>query len=273
MMTREQGTGPVDIDPGRPSVARIYDYCLGGSHHFEVDREAAEQIITRAPQMVATWRANRAFLRRVVRFCVRHGVDQFLDLGSGIPTVGNVHEIAQTANGGARVVYVDVDPVAVAHASTLLAGNPYATAVRADIANTDYLLKHPELRTMLDFGRPVAILMVAVLHFLPDAETAVAAYRDAVPPGSMLAISHATSDESAPWWQEALRAFAASGTVPGGGSGYIRTAAEIASLFGDFALEPPGLVRLPRWHPDAAPAPGEDDPDQFPAYGAVGVKP
>jgi len=272
-MERQRDTGPVDIDPRRPSVARIYDYCLGGSHHFEVDREAAEQIITRAPQMVAAWRANRSFLRRAVRFCLQHGVDQFLDLGSGIPTVGNVHEIAQSANSQARVVYVDIDPVAVAHASTLLAGNPYATAVRADIANTDYLLKHPELRTMLDLSRPVAVLMVAVLHFVVDAEAAVAAYRGAVPAGSMLAISHATSDESAPWWQEAQRAFASSDVVPGGGAGYLRPAAEIARLFGEFALVPPGLVRLPRWRPDSAPAPGDDDPDLFPAYGGVGVKP
>jgi hypothetical protein len=166
-----------------------------------------------------------------------------------------------------------VDPAAVIHSRSILAGDPDSAVLQANLLDADRVLTEAAGTGLLDLDRPACLLMVAVLHFLPDAESAVAEYRDAVPSGSMLAISHATSDDSAPWWREALRAFAASGSVPGGGSGYIRTRAEIAGLFGDFVLEPPGLVRLPRWHPDSAPAPGEDDPDQFPAYGGVGVKP
>src|SRR5947208_805756 len=176
---------PDDIDVTRPSAARVYDYFLGGAHNFEVDRQLAAQIASLTPNLAQTMRANRSFLRRAVRYLVAQGIEQFLDLGSGIPTTGNVHEVAQAANLRARVVYVDNEPVAVAHSRHLLATNPYATIVDADLRRPSVVMRHHETRRLLDFSRPVAVLMVSVLHFVTDEEDPagiVAAYRDALAP-------------------------------------------------------------------------------------------
>src|SRR5256885_7961686 len=148
---------PEGIDLSRPSVARAYDYTLGGAHNFAVDRDFARHLLAAVPDMRITARANRAFLHRAVRFLVEAGVRQFLDIGSGIPTVGNVHEIAQAAAPDARVAYVDIDPVAVAHSRQILAGNPGATPVPADLRRPDDNLGHPEGRALLDFDQPLAL--------------------------------------------------------------------------------------------------------------------
>src|SRR5215204_5210407 len=137
-----------EADPERPSSARIYDYLLGGFHNFDVDRVAAQKITEILPDMPLFMRANRTFLRRVVRFLTDQGIDQFLDLGSGIPTVGNVHEVAQQANPSARVVYVDNEPVAITHSRTILQDNPKATVIQADIRQPDVILSHPEIQRL-----------------------------------------------------------------------------------------------------------------------------
>ena len=155
---------PEDIDLERPSVARVYDFYLGGSHNFAVDRELGRRVIETFPLLPKTLQENRAFLRRAVRFCVEAGIRQFLDIGSGIPTVGNVHEVAQQVDPTIKVVYVDIDPVAVAHSRAILKGNEYATAIRADFRQPEVILSHPELQRLIDLRQPVALLLVALLR-------------------------------------------------------------------------------------------------------------
>ncbi|MGC9665975.1 SAM-dependent methyltransferase [Planosporangium sp. 12N6] len=249
---QRSGGGPDGLDLDRPSAARVYDYYLGGAHNFAVDRAMAEQAIALWPELPATIRANRAFLRRAVRFLVDQGVRQFLDLGSGIPTVGNVHEIAQAAAPDARVVYVDIDPVAVTDSQLMLAGNERATAIHADLRRPAQVLADPQLRALLDLDQPVAVLMVAVLHFVPDSDDPagiVAAYRDTVAPGSYLALSHATPDgqEERAETHQALYARTATPMT-------MRSRDEVAALLGGWEVLPPGVVRLPAWRPE----PGDD---------------
>src|SRR5437879_6199523 len=159
---------PVDVT--RPNAARMYDYMLGGSTNFAADREAAEQMMAAGGATTAPARMNRAFLRRAVRFMVEKGIEQFLDLGSGIPTAGNVHEIAQAANPDAHIVYVDNEPIAVHHATELLAGNDNAAMIRADLRNVQSVLVHPDTRRLIDVTKPVGLLMVAIFHFIQDTD-------------------------------------------------------------------------------------------------------
>lgn len=187
---------PAPPDPEqRPSNARMYDYFLGGYHNFAVDRAAAQGILAVEPDFSLLLRANRAFLRRAVLFAGNNGVRQFLDLGAGIPTVGSVHEVAQALDPEARVVYVDVDPIATALSRDILASNPRAVAIQADALLPERVLHHPDLARTLDLRQPLAVLLVAFLHLVPDEDQArrvVHAYRDASAPGSYLAVSHAT---------------------------------------------------------------------------------
>lgn len=186
---------PRSIDISVPSVSRIYDYYLGGSHNFEVDREAARKAMEFMPGLPKIMQANRAFMRRAVRFAVDEGITQFLDIGSGIPTFGNVHEVAQAACGDAHVVYVDHDPVAVAHSEAVLARNEGAGVVAADFRKPQEILASPEVQRLIDLNRPVALLLVAILHFVEDADdpySAVAELRDALAPGSLLLLTHAS---------------------------------------------------------------------------------
>ena len=240
---------PAGIDTEKPSVARMYDYLLGGSHNFEVDRRAVDNITRAMPTLPAILRANRGFLRRAVRFFVDQGVTQFLDLGSGVPTVGNVHEVALAANPDARVVYVDIDPIAVAHSRAILEGNKQVSVVRADLREPDVVLTDPAIE-LLDFEQPVAVLMLAVLHFLPDDDRpadVVARYRDRLAAGSYLAVSHTSlegdADESAAGRDEFNR-------QPVDATLVTRSPAEIMRFFDGFELVEPGLVYLAQWRPD-----------------------
>jgi SAM-dependent methyltransferase len=256
----------VDLD--RPSVARIYDYFLGGSHHFAVDREMAERLRALAPDVGDVMRANRAFLRRAVRYLLEQGVDQFLDIGSGIPTVGNVHEVARIVHPGARVVYVDIDPVAVAHSRALLAGDPQTAVVAADLRDTRAILGSPEVARLIDPARPTGLLIVSVLHFMADLApiaAAVAELRNALAPGSFLAISHAVRD-SRPDVDEFTQIYEKTGAQP-----VARTVEEIEAFFGDFTMIDPGLVFLPLWRPDSA-EDIDEHPERFVALAGVGQK-
>lgn len=239
---------PADVNLAVPSAARAYDALLGGAHNFAADREFARKAELVFPGVGLSCRANRAFLRRVVLHLVGAGVRQFLDIGSGIPTVGNVHEIVQQADPGCRVVYVDNEPVAVAHSRLLLEDNDNATIVMADLREPESILAADETRRLLDFDQPVALLMFAILHFVFDADDParlVARYRDALPPGSYLGVSHATAD-SRPEEMANLEKLYATSSNPA----VARTTAWITSLFGDFALVEPGSVYAPEWHPD-----------------------
>lgn len=258
---------PPAIDLSRPSAARVYDFYLGGSHNFEVDRQMAREAIRLWPDLPRIMQANRAFLRRAVRFLVSEGVTQFIDIGSGIPTAGNVHEVAQRATPDARVVYVDHDPVAVAHSCAILANDGQTAVVQADLRDPERILGDEAVRHAIDFDKPVAILLVAVLHFVPDHDDpagAVARLCDPLPAGSYLVISHASADgqpELAASHQQLYRRTPTPMTM--------RSREEIARLFDGFDLVPPGLVWLPLWRPDEG-EPVDCHPERTTGYAGVG---
>lgn len=240
-----------EVDPKQPSVARIYDFWLGGSQNFEADREAGRRAAEAMPTLPAWARANRVLLKHVVRHLAGEcGIGQFLDLGSGVPTVGNVHEVAQAVNPDARVVYVDIDPVAVAHARVLLADNPLAHAALADLRDPAGVLAHPVVREVIDWSKPVAVLLFAVLHFIPDDEQAGKIVREFMAPcapGSLLALSHGGVDKATPeGQQDAARDYAARTGV----QFTARTADQIAPWLTGLELQPPGFADMHGWLPD-----------------------
>ena len=262
---------PGDIDLERPSVARVWDYLLGGAHNFAADREVAQKSLEMMPEVRTGALQHRAFLRRAVRYLLGRGVRQFLDLGSGIPTVGNVHEIAQAVQPAAKVVYVDLDPVAVAHSRSLLDGNERVNVLQADVRHPASVLASPEVNDLLDFDEPIAVLMIAVLHFVSDEEDPqgiLAGYRDRLVPGSYLALSHAgfEADEETHEIRAARRVYERSVTRT-----TLRNSAEFTKLFEGFELVEPGVVRLPAWRPEGPDDEGIAD-RAFPGFGAVGRK-
>jgi hypothetical protein len=267
-MTVEPGWVPPGIDTSKANIARVYDYWLGGSHNFRADQDAARALITVEPNTRAIMRANRAFLGRAVRFLAREaGIRQFLDIGSGIPTEQNVHEVARDAAPGSRVVYVDNDEVAVAHSRLLLQADPDATIVQADLREPAKILADPDTQLLIDFTQPVAVLLVAVLHFVPDSARPaeiMATLRDALVPGSYLVICHSCRDANPGMASPAEAAYRSRVA----GQLCIRTREEIAGLFDGFDLVEPGLVWLPEWRPDS-PSDVPENPQQY--WGLVGV--
>jgi SAM-dependent methyltransferase len=259
---------PEGIDLDRPSAARIYDYWLGGSHNFAIDREIARGVTAAVPDTARIMQANRAFLHRAVGFLVEQGVRQFLDLGSGIPTLGNVHEVAQKAAPGSRVVYVDIDPVAVAHSRHILTGNDNATVIQGDLRNPPSILGDPVVRRHLDFDQPTAVLMMAVLHFVPDSDDPhgiISQFSAALAPGSYLVLSHGTTDGLSPEQQEIGADMFRRTATP-----YIgRSKAEVLNLFDGFDLVEPGLVWSVQWRPEHPDEVG-DTPERSAAYVGVG---
>ncbi|HET6479448.1 MAG TPA: SAM-dependent methyltransferase [Actinoplanes sp.] len=270
-MAESYGWVPEGVDIEVPDASRVYDYALGGVHNFAVDREfwhRAEKIFPDA-RLVA--RANRAFLGRAVRWLTARGVRQFLDIGSGIPTLGNVHEVAQEADPEARVMYVDIDPIAVQQSRSLLTGNPYARVIEGDLREPDSILYHRDVLDLFDFSEPVAVLTVAVLHFVPGAADPAGILRRLGEPlvsGSHLVISHlgpdATPEGRAA--QERARQLYEKTPTPV----VIRTAEQVAALIGDeFELVEPGVVRATDWRPDPDEA---GDPSQPTALVAIARK-
>lgn len=260
---------PRSIDITVPSVARIYDYYLGGSHNFEVDREAARRAMEFMPGLPRIMQANRAFMRRAVRYAAGEGITQFLDIGSGIPTFGNVHEVAREARPGARVVYVDHDPVAVAHSQAVLEGSEDTDVVAADLRKPQDILGSAQVGRLIDLNRPVALLLVAILHFVEDADDpygAVAELRDALAPGSLLVLSHAAY-EGIPLPPE--RAGGAVDVYKDIRNPLImRTREEIARFFEGYDMVEPGLVPMANWRPETAPE--DEDPYAFSGFAGVG---
>lgn len=256
------------LDVTVPNVARIYDYILGGKDNFEADRAAAAQILAVIPGGSGPARMNRAFLGRVVHFLAAdRGIRQFLDIGSGLPTASNVHEIAQAADPDARVVYVDNDPVVVLHAQAILEDRAKGVAaVRGDLRDPASITASPRVRELIDFSQPVAVLMFAVLHFVPDADdprALLARFRDVMAPGSALALSHVTDenlDEEASQAGRAVYQGASAPIVP-------RSRAQIEGFFDGLDLLPPGVAGISHW---PEPDPGAAVP-LF--YGGVALKP
>jgi hypothetical protein len=226
----------------------MYDYFLGGSHNFACDRELAERAMKVFPDAPHVVRANRSFLSRAVTALCELGIDQFLDLGSGIPTVGNVHEIATAARPGSRTVYVDSDPVAVAHASALLSGTPSVSVLHADLRDPDAVLRDAVRAGGLDLSRPVGVLLVSVLPFVPDRDdpaAIVAAYREGTATGSYLAVSHGTNDYQPTVVGEIEHVYERT-TQPG----VFRSKGEVARILAGYELLEPGLVNLIHWRPE-----------------------
>ncbi len=261
---------PPGVDTKRANPARVYDYWLGGTHNFLADQDMGRSIAAVEPNVRLIARANRAFIGRAVRFLAAAGIRQFLDIGSGIPTQGNVHEVAQRADPAARVVYADIDPVAIAHSKAILAADPNAAVIDGDVRDPDQVLGHSVTRQLIDFTQPVGLLLAAVLHFISDLDDpagCVAALRDRLAPGSYLVLAHAT-DESQAVAKAAEKVYQSG--VPS--EGRIRSRAEIMALFAGFDLVEPGLVYLPQWRPDA-PEDVPDDPSSVWFLAGVGRKP
>ena len=257
---------PAELDLDRPNAARMYDYYLGGSHNFAVDRELAAKVLEAWPDMPRAAQANRAFLRRAVRFLAGQGIRQFLDIGSGIPTVGNVHEVAQESAPDARVVYVDTDPVAVTHSRALLAGDPLTTVVESDGRDPATLLADPAVTGLLDLSRPVGLLMVALLHFVLDEQDPrgiLAGYAQRLAPGSWVVVSHGSTD-TAPGVATMVTLYQRTSTPI-----RMRSRGEVAALLADVDLVEPGVEFLPAWRPEHPDDIG-GDATWASGYGAVG---
>jgi S-adenosyl methyltransferase len=258
-----------DIDLERPSGARVCDYFLGGAHNFAVDRELAEIVSRMTPDVGDAIRANRAFLRRAVRYMVDQGIHQFLDLGSGIPTLGNVHEVAQRADPTARVVYVDIDPVAVSHSRMILDGDPRTAVVQADAREFESILAAPETRRLLDLEQPVGVLILGLLHFIPDADDPagiVKRVREAICPGSFVALANVTYEDQSPEVIEAQKLSNQIDTPI-----CLRSRRELLEQFDGLSLVEPGLVHIPLWRPDS-PLYMDEHPERFGVLGGVGRK-
>jgi SAM-dependent methyltransferase len=260
-MTGEADWAPPGVDTRRANIARVYDYWLGGSQNFLADQDLARQIVAIEPSAREIARANRAFLGRAVRYLAGAGIRQFLDIGSGIPTQGNVHEVAQEASPGSRVVYADTDSVVIAHSQAILAGHKDAAVIRADLRDPAAILADPVLQRLIDVREPVGLLLVAVLHFLDDADDPwqiVATLLDALAPGSFLVVSHATTDDRPELARVVEKVY--NGSVSG--SWQFRSGAQIRRFFDGTDLVEPGLVPAYRWRPD---------PDAADAAGLWGI--
>ncbi|GID30735.1 SAM-dependent methyltransferase [Paractinoplanes brasiliensis] len=270
-MTESYGWVPEGVDITVPDASRVYDYALGGVHNFAVDREFWHRAEKLFPDARLVARANRAFLGRAVRRLAADGVRQFLDIGSGIPTLGNVHEVAQEADPEARVMYVDIDPIAVQQSRSLLAGNPYARVIEGDLRKPDGILYHPQVLDLFDFSEPVAVLTVAVLHFVPDEADPAGLLRRLGEPlvsGSYLVISHLGPDATPEGREAQERARALYEKTPT--PVVIRTREQVAALIGDdFELVEPGVVTASEWQADPDEA---GDPPQATALVALARK-
>ncbi len=244
MTESEPGLG---IDPCQASPGRLNDYMLGGKDNFAADRELVEQLKANAPQLQWIVRENRAFMERAVRYCAEQGIRQFIDLGSGLPSTDNVHDIAMRVDPACRVVYMDKDPMVVVHAQALLADGTAIAAIRGDVRKPEEVLGHDDVRGLIDFSRPVAVVMVSILQYVADGDDPaglVVRYLDAVAPGSYLVVSHATHEvfpEAAARAEELLRQAALPLVT--------RTKDEVAAFFAGLELVEPGLVFTAEWRP------------------------
>lgn len=263
-----------DIDTSRPSAARLYDYYLGGNHNYPVDRQFATEVMALCPWLPAAARYNRAFLRHAVQYMIREGgVRQFLDIGSGVPTVSNVHEVAHEIDPTIRVVYVDNDNEAIATAQRMLAAVPTATSIYGDAQLPETILQAPQTRELIDFTQPVGLLMLALLHFIPDSKDPkglTRQYLDVLPTGSYFAASHATEENMAPENQEEMRALDRRYGDTANPS-TLRTKAQFETFFHGWKFVPPGITYAADWHAPERPSPA--DPARLGVWAGVAFKP
>jgi len=253
------------LDATRPHVARMYDYYLGGKDNFAVDREAVAAVEAAMPEVRQLALENRAFLRRAVTFMTASGIRQFIDIGAGLPTAGNTHEVAQSTAPGTRVVYVDNDPIVLSHGRALLATNADTTVVTADLRDPRRVIDHEGVRQLIDFTQPVGVLLIAMTHFLRDEEreAVMSVLRESLVPGSYLATTHVTVDNHSREAVEGVEAVYRKTPTPI----FFRRHDEITRFFDGFHLVAPGLVTVDQWRPNP------DDPTPAPThwlYGGVG---
>jgi len=255
----------------RPNPARIWDYLLGGHHNFAADRAAAEKLLERLPFAVEAAVVQRAFLRRAIDLFTAEGIDQFLDIGSGLPTEGNVHDLARATIPEARVVYVDIDPVVIAHSTRMLEDDPGATIIEGDARYPSSILGHQEVADLLDLDRPLALTMTSLLHFIMDDELAYGATRtliEALAPGSYVAMSHALLEEkSREAMEEAIDDYRVAAAMKA------RTHEGIAKFFDGLEFIEPGLVRAPLWRPEESNDLLVNNPEGYIGLVGVGKKP
>ena len=260
-----------EIDTQTASVARVYDYMLGGTDNYEIDRRAADMGEDLMPGSYAMTRNNRRYLERVVRYLAGEcGIRQFIDNGSGLPTQNNVHQVAQQIAPGSKVVYVEIDPVILAHGRVkgLLAENDSTAFIQADASDVGRILGHPDTQRLINFNEPVAALYFSFLHSIPDSgdpRGLISQMTDHLASGSYIAISHLAADN--PQVREKVTQFILG--AHGGHWGRVRSREEVAGFFGDLEVVPPGLVKATEWHPDGREEP--DSPDWF-EYGGVARK-
>jgi hypothetical protein len=255
-MPAEERWTPAGIDPTKPNVARVYDYLLGGKDNFAIDRDLGEEILRLVPEARESGVANRAFLRRAVRYMVNEaGVRQFLDIGSGLPTQGNVHEIAHELDPTARVVYVDIDPVVLLHTRALLENRDTTAVITADLRRPREIIENETVRRFLDFDRPIGLLLISILHHINDDDDPggiTTRLRDALAPGSHVAITHFHNPGPERPEDAAIAVASEKQFNERFGTGRFRYRDEILDYFGDFELIEPGLVPMPAWRPDVA---------------------
>ncbi|MGA2489011.1 MAG: SAM-dependent methyltransferase [Anaerolineales bacterium] len=271
-MTNTEDRTSIDATIDQYNTARYYDYLLGGFHNFAVDRKVGDLVIKACPDIRLGALANRAFLRRAVKFLCQEGIDQFLDIGSGIPTSGNVHDVAQRINPSACVVYVDIDPIAVLHSQAILKDDPNASTIQEDVHNIEKILEHPSFTALIDLHKPLGVLMLSVLHFVKDEEhlqRILRVLKDSLASGSYLVISH-YSLEGAPRETKAQLDRLSTGA---GSLSVSRTLEETSRLFDGFELVEPGVVRLPLWRPESPEDLLVDQPERALATAGVGRKP
>jgi nucleotide-binding universal stress UspA family protein len=270
LMTGQDPTSAVAIDTSRPHPARMYDWYLGGKDNYPVDEEMGRQMLTLDPRVPVMARVNRAFMHRATRWLARDGVRQFLDVGTGIPTQPNLHQVAQEIAPDARIVYCDNDPIVLAHAAALLRGTDEGATeyLQADVRDPDAILEGA--RKVLDFTRPVALSLIALLHFVSDEDGAhdlVRRLLAALPSGSYLVITHATADFTPEESKAATEKLRAAGVTLA-----LRSREEFTRFFDGLDLVEPGVEVPHRWHPELGePVPGQDD-GVIPGYGAVARK-
>jgi hypothetical protein len=263
-------SGIRDLDVSRPNSARIYDYMIGGTHHYAIDRAHGQKSLEILPNAAWLCQENRKWLQRSVRYAAEHGIDQFLDLGSGMPSTGHVHEVVHAVNPDARVVYVDNEPVAVAHSEIMLDEVDNAAMVAEDLRDPAAVLDHPTTRDMLDLERPIMVVMAAVLHFVaPEDEPRgiIEGYTWDLAPGSLLAISHDSGDDQGENLREVVDLYKDT-TNPV----FLRSREEVRELLAGWELVEPGVVWTPQWRPDD-PGAVPENPEQAVMYAAVGRKP
>ncbi|MFS0696799.1 SAM-dependent methyltransferase [Streptomyces nitrosporeus] len=270
-MSHGEASIPSVIDVNVPSVARMYDYYLGGKDNYPADRIACEHLLERVPSTKVLAVNNRRFLRRVVhRLASEYGIRQFIDHGSGLPTQDNVHQVAQLVDPGARVVYIDNDPIVLAHGKAILEENDRTAVIQADMRDTDGILGHPEVVRLIDFDEPVAALFVSVLHCIPDEDDPAGLVRRVarrLAPGSFLVVCQLVSEDAAT--RDFVTDFMAEST--GGQWGRVRRPEDVGVFLEGLEVLEPGLVEVSTWRPDSDLAPRQETQEWI-EYGGVGRK-